>query len=45
MDGQACVFYGAPEFSRDLDLLVLTDPSNMALLRTLEQLRHHTKYD
>ena len=33
MGGQACVFYGAAEFSRDLDLLVLTDPANMALLR------------
>jgi hypothetical protein len=34
MGGQACVFYGAAEFSRDLDLLVLTDPANMALLRS-----------
>jgi hypothetical protein len=25
MGGQACVFYGAAEFSRDLDLLILAD--------------------
>ena len=25
MGGQACVFYGAAEFSRDLDLVVLAD--------------------
>lgn len=31
--GQACVFYGAAEFSRDLDLLILADPANLALLR------------
>jgi hypothetical protein len=42
MGGQACVFYGAAEFSRDLDLLVLTDPPNMALLRVaLEDLQAH----
>lgn len=29
MGGQACVFYGAAEFSRDADLLVLADPSNL----------------
>lgn len=33
MGGQACVFYGAAEFSRDLDLLVLADPSNLDLIR------------
>ena len=33
MGGQACVFYGAAEFSRDLDLLVLADPENLARLR------------
>jgi hypothetical protein len=33
MGGQACVFYGAAEFSRDLDLLILPDPENLALLR------------
>jgi hypothetical protein len=30
MGGQACVFYGAAEFSRDADLLVLGDTVNMA---------------
>jgi hypothetical protein len=34
MGGQACVFYGAAEFSRDIDLLVLTEPGNIALIRT-----------
>src|SRR5882762_3454280 len=33
MGGQACVFYGAAEFSRDLDLLILADPENLARLR------------
>lgn len=30
MGGQACVFYGAAEFSRDLDILLLIDPNNLA---------------
>jgi len=30
MGGQACVFYGAAEFSRDLDLLILSDAGNIA---------------
>ena len=34
MGGQACVFYGAAEFSRDLDLLILADAGNMARLRS-----------
>jgi hypothetical protein len=33
MGGQACVFYGAAEFSRDTDLLVLADAANLARLR------------
>ena len=33
MGGQACVFYGAAEFSKDLDLLVLVDPDNLGNLR------------
>jgi hypothetical protein len=33
MGGQACVFYGAAEFSRDLDLLVLVEPDNLDRLR------------
>lgn len=40
MGGQACIFYGAAEFSRDLDLLVLADPDNLHRLRVaLEQLQ------
>lgn len=34
MGGQACVFYGAAEFSRDTDLAVLADAANLARLRT-----------
>jgi len=33
MGGQACVFYGAAEFSRDTDLVVLADTVNFARLR------------
>jgi hypothetical protein len=33
MGGQACVFYGAAEFSRDLDLLILADSANLRLLQ------------
>lgn len=29
MGGQACVFYGAAEFSRDTDVAVLADPQNL----------------
>jgi hypothetical protein len=29
MGGQACVLYGAAEFSRDLDLVLLPDPTNL----------------
>src|SRR5262245_58725609 len=29
MGGQACVLYGAAEFSRDLDLVLLPDPHNI----------------
>jgi hypothetical protein len=32
MGGQACVLYGAAEFSRDIDLAILTDPDNLARL-------------
>ena len=43
MGGQACVFYGAAEFSRDLDLLVLADPENLNLLRVaLDDLQAET---
>ena len=33
MGGQACVFYGAAEFSRDTDLAVVADAVNLARLR------------
>jgi hypothetical protein len=33
MGGQACVFYGAAEFSRDVDFAILADPGNLARLR------------
>jgi hypothetical protein len=40
MGGQACVFYGAAQFSRDLDLTILADPENIARLRTaLDELK------
>lgn len=34
MGGQACVLYGAAEFSRDTDLAILAEPDNLARLRT-----------
>lgn len=33
MGGQACVFYGAAEFSRDADFAILADAANFARLR------------
>jgi hypothetical protein len=40
MGGQACVLYGAAEFSRDTDLAVLADAENLARLdRALTELR------
>ena len=33
MGGQACVFYGAAEFSRDTDLAILANSENLAKLR------------
>jgi len=42
MGGQACVFYGAAEFSRDLDLLIVADPANLDRLRdALHELDAH----
>ena len=32
MGGQACVFYGAAEFSRDTDFAVLASPENLERL-------------
>lgn len=40
MGGQACVFYGAAEFSRDCDIVVLADTANFARLQNaLDELR------
>lgn len=33
MGGQACVFYGAAEFSRDTDFAILASPANLARLQ------------
>lgn len=33
MGGQACVFYGAAEFSRDVDFAILADAANLLRLR------------
>ena len=33
MGGQACVFYGAAEFSRDTDFAILADAANLVRLR------------
>jgi hypothetical protein len=33
MGGQACVFYGAAEFSRDTDFAILADAGNFVRLR------------
>ena len=43
MGGQACVFYGAAEFSRDADFAVLADAENLARLqKALTELRAET---
>lgn len=40
MGGQACVFYGATEFSRDTDLAILANSANLAKLKNaIEDLR------
>lgn len=42
MGGQACVLYGAAEFSRDTDLAVLASEGNAARLAdAMQDLRHH----
>ncbi len=33
MGGQACILYGGAEFSRDLDLAILSDTTNLVVLR------------
>jgi hypothetical protein len=40
MGGQACVFYGAAEFSRDTDLLILADAENLKRLSAALQDLH-----
>lgn len=40
MGGQACVLYGAAEFSRDADFAILASPANLSRLReALEELK------
>lgn len=34
MGGQACVFYGAAEFSRDCDIAILCEPQNLSRLQS-----------
>lgn len=42
MGGQACVFYGAAEFSRDCDIAVLCNPDNLQRLQNaLAELEAH----
>lgn len=42
MGGQACVLYGAAEFSRDTDLAILSDTQNLARLQNaLDELDAH----
>ena len=33
MGGQACILYGAAEFTRDVDFAVAVDPANLKRLR------------
>jgi hypothetical protein len=43
MGGQACVLYGAAEFSRDCDIAILCEPANLARLqRALDELHART---
>ncbi len=40
MGGQACVFYGAAEFSRDCDIVIVADQANLnRLTSALEELQ------
>lgn len=42
MGGQACVLYGAAEFSRDTDIVIAIDPVNLAALtQALDDLHAH----
>jgi hypothetical protein len=43
MGGQACVFYGAAEFSRDCDIAILCEPQNLSRLQSaLDELAART---
>ena len=33
MGGQACIFYGGAEYTKDLDLVVLVDETNLKIIR------------
>ncbi len=45
MGGQACVFYGAAEFSKDTDIVLLAEPENLARLRAaLDELEARQVY-
>jgi hypothetical protein len=45
MGGQACILYGAAEFSRDIDLAVLASAKNLQHLRdALAELRAEPVY-
>ncbi len=45
MGGQACILYGAAEFSRDIDLAILASADNLNHLQTvLDQLQAETTY-
>ena len=37
MGGQACVFYGAAQVSKDVDLALLSEPANIERLRSALQ--------
>jgi hypothetical protein len=45
MGGQACILYGAAEFSRDIDIAILADENNLTRLRSaLTELRAEQVY-
>ena len=44
MGGQACVFYGAAQFSKDIDFLILAEEENFeGLHAALGELRKHAE--
>lgn len=43
MGGQACVLYGAAEFSRDVDFVVLADIDNLSRLQLALEELHATR--